>query len=86
MSKEALKFLDEVIGEKLTFGSMIRTIRLTSYEDINFKEFANMLGISESELDAIEKGIKIASVEQAKHFALVLEDSEKFFLEVLLNS
>ena len=54
MSREANKILDEIIGERFTFGLMIKNIRLTEFEEMTQKEFASMLGLSATRLSDIE--------------------------------
>jgi succinate dehydrogenase flavin-adding protein (antitoxin of CptAB toxin-antitoxin module) len=81
MSNSAEKFLDDVINEPFSFGSMIENIRKTNYEYLTFKGFASWLGISEKDLELIENNSKNLSEKEVKNFAKLLEDSEKFFLK-----
>lgn len=46
MSKDAIKILDSIIDETFTFGMLIKNIRLTDYEGMTQREFAEMLGLS----------------------------------------
>lgn len=85
MSKEALNFLDEVIGEEFTFGSMIRNIRLTDYEGMTQKEFANILGLSVTRLSDIENDRKPTSITKAIELANKLEQSKRFFVATVFQ-
>ncbi len=85
MSKEALNFLDEVIGEECTFERMIRNIRLTDYEGITQKEFAEMLRISVTRLSDIENDRKPTSIKKAIELANQLEQSKRFFVATTLQ-
>ena len=85
MSKEALKFLDEVIGEEFTFGTMIRNIRLTDYESMTQKEFANILGLSVTRLSDIENDRKPTSITKAIELANKLGQSKRFFVATVFQ-
>ena len=45
---DAMKFLDELIGEPFTLGGLLESIRLG--EEMTQVEFANLLGVSKSYL------------------------------------
>jgi transcriptional regulator with XRE-family HTH domain len=66
---EAGKFLDALLGP-LTFGSMLRTIRVT--DELGQPELAEKLSISKSHLCDIEKGRKLVSAARAAEFARIL--------------
>ena len=85
MSKEALNFLDEIIGEQFTFGVMIKNIRLTDYEDMTQKKFASMLGLSVGRLSDIENDRKPTSIKKAIELANQLGQSKRFFVATVLQ-
>jgi transcriptional regulator with XRE-family HTH domain len=79
----AIKFLEEVAGGPLTFGSLVEALRLS--EDMPQATFARRLGISKSHLCDIEKGRKTVSPERALHFAAVLGYPEEQFVRLALQ-
>ncbi|MBL4654130.1 MAG: helix-turn-helix transcriptional regulator [Flavobacteriales bacterium] len=85
MSKEALDFLDEIIGEDFTFGSMIKNIRLTDYDNMTQKDFASMLQLSIGRLSDIENDRKPTSIKKAIELAKQLEQSKRFFVATVIQ-
>lgn len=79
----AIKFLDRSIGEPMTFGNMLESIRLS--DNISQVAFAKKLGISQAHLSQIEKSVKSVGPERAKKFAKVLGYSEMTFIELSLQ-
>ena len=77
------KFLESLLGEELTLGLYLQSIRLG--EEMSQVEFADKLGISKSHLCDIEKGRKKISPERAYNFALILGYSEKQFVKLALQ-
>ena len=85
MSRDANKVLNEIIGEPLTFGLMIKNIRLTDYEGMTQKEFANMLGLSVTRLSDIENDRKPTSIKKAIELANQLGQSKRFFIATIFQ-
>jgi transcriptional regulator with XRE-family HTH domain len=85
MSREANKILDEIIGERFTFGLMIKNIRLTDYEGMTQKEFASMLGLSVTRLSDIENDRKPTSIKKALELANQLGQSKRFFVATVFQ-
>lgn len=79
----AKKYLEKTLGENLTLGELILSIRVG--EEMTQVEFAGLLDISKSHLCDIEKGRKTVSPERAYNFALVLGYSEKQFVRLALQ-
>jgi transcriptional regulator with XRE-family HTH domain len=67
---EALTALEKLIGEPITFGLYIQSIRET--EDLTQGEFAEKLGISIQHLSNVENGRKHVSIERAEAWAKAL--------------
>ena len=85
MSREANKILDEIIGERFTFGLMIKNIRLTEFEEMTQKEFASMLGLSATRLSDIENDRKPISIKKAIELANQLGQSKRFFIATIFQ-
>lgn len=79
----AMAFLDDLIGEPMTLGSLLQTVRET--DEIPQAELAKKLGISKSHLCDIEKGRKAVSPERAARFATELGYSEEQFVRLALQ-
>lgn len=79
----AIKFVDKVIGEPITLGSTLEALRLADEESQT--SYAKKLGIPQSHLSAIEKGIKGVTPERARHFAKKLGFNEITFVELALQ-
>lgn len=82
-NERASDLIERMIGEKLTFGDMINSIRLC--DEVTLETFANKLGISKSHLCDIEKGRKTVSPERAFNFAKTLGYPEKQFVQLALQ-
>jgi transcriptional regulator with XRE-family HTH domain len=80
---KAKKYLEKILGESLTLGALIHSIR--KGEEMTQEDFSNLLGISKSHLCDIEKGRKIVSAVRAYNFAIVLGYSEKQFVKLALQ-
>jgi transcriptional regulator with XRE-family HTH domain len=80
---ETMKFLDKVIGSPMTFGSAIESLRLS--EEKTQSAYAKKLGITQTHLSQIEKGVKMVSPERAKKFAKILGYSEISFVQLALQ-
>jgi transcriptional regulator with XRE-family HTH domain len=81
---EAMKLMDKLIGEPLTFGSMLRTIR--ECDEMTLEAFARKLGISRSNLCDIEHGRKGVSLPRAARWARVLGYPEQQFVTLALQA
>jgi transcriptional regulator with XRE-family HTH domain len=79
----ATRFLEDVAGRPLTFGSLMEAIR--AGEGLTQAEFARQLGLSRSHLCDIEKGQKTASLTRAAQLAKTLGYSEKQFVRLALK-
>ena len=79
----AMAFLEELVGEPLTLGSLLQAIRQA--DEIPQNELAHRLGISKSHLCDIEKGRKAVSPERAARFATELGYSEEQFVRLALQ-
>ena len=82
--------LESIAGEQLTFGSLIKSIRLG--EEMTQENFANLLGISKQYLCDIEKGIcdiekgkRCVSPKLASKYAEVLGYSKDQFIRLCLQ-
>jgi transcriptional regulator with XRE-family HTH domain len=82
-TKDAKKFMDELMREKFSFAMLLRSIR--TRDDLTQRELAEKLGVSVSHVSDIENGRKFVSVERASEFAHILKDSEKFFVAIALQ-
>lgn len=75
--------LESIAGERLTFGSMIKSIRLG--EGMIQKDFAQLLGISKQYLCDIEKGKRCVSPKLAAKYAQILGYSKDQFIRLCLQ-
>lgn len=82
-TNQALEFLEDLMGEKLTFGLYIKSIR--QGEELNQVEFAKLLGISRQALCDIEHGRKSVSPKKAAEYADVLGYSKRQFVRLCLQ-
>jgi transcriptional regulator with XRE-family HTH domain len=76
--------LDELIGEPLSFGSMLATIRET--DGYTFETLARRLGASRSHLCDIEKGRRGVSSDRAARWAKLLGYPEAVFVQLALQA
>ncbi|MBK9264830.1 MAG: helix-turn-helix transcriptional regulator [Polyangiaceae bacterium] len=79
----ATRFLEDLAGRPLTFGSLVEAIR--AGEGLTQAEFARQLGMSRSHLCDIEKGRKAVSLTRAAQLAKTLGYSEKQFVRLALQ-
>ncbi|CAM3008282.1 helix-turn-helix transcriptional regulator [Legionella worsleiensis] len=82
-TQETLKYLENLMGEKLTLGSFILAIR--QGEELSQVEFAKMLGVSRQVLCDIEHGRRIISPKKAAEYADLLGYSKKQFVRLCLQ-
>ncbi len=80
---DAVKFLEKVAGGPLTFGRMLRSIRLG--EGLTLKDFAKYLHISIPHLSDIENDRRAVSPERAAKFAGLLGYSEAQFVQLAVQ-
>jgi transcriptional regulator with XRE-family HTH domain len=80
---DAMRFLDELIGEPESFGGLVEAIRVS--DGISQVAFAKKLGVTRAQLCDIEKGRKKVSPGRAARFAKILGYSEKSFVELALQ-
>ena len=80
---DAMKFLDGIVGEPFTFGSMLRTIR--ECDEISQASMARRLGISRAHLCDIEKGRRAVNPDRAVKFACDLGYGETQFVRLALQ-
>lgn len=83
VNKTTIKKLESMAKEKLSFGNLLRAIRLG--EEMSQVEFADLLGISKQYLCGLEKGRKFVSPKVAANFALKLHYSDKQFIRLCLQ-
>ena len=69
-TEETLQYLENIMGEKLTLGLFILSIR--QGEELSQVEFAKMLDISRQVLCDIERGRRIISPKKAAEYAKLL--------------
>lgn len=82
-TKETLALLDELIGEKLTFGNMLANIR--ECEEMSQTDFAKILGVSRHYLCDVEHDRKNVSAATAYEYAKKLGYSTKQFVRLALQ-
>jgi transcriptional regulator with XRE-family HTH domain len=82
-TEETLKYLENLMGEKLTLGSFILAIR--QGEELSQVEFAKTLGVSRQVLCDIERGRRAISPKKAAEFADLLGYSKKQFVRLCLQ-
>ena len=80
---DAVKFLEKAAGGPLTFGRMLRSIRMG--EEATLKEFAKILKVSIPHLSDIENDRRVVSAERAAKFADLLGFSEAQFVELAVQ-
>lgn len=82
--RDALQFLDELIGEPLTFANLLSSIR--QCEEMTQADLARKLGLTRSHVSDIENGRKVVSPARAARFARILGYSETQFVQLALQS
>jgi len=83
MAKNAKKFLEELLGEPMSFAMLLRSIR--TRDDLTQKDLADKLGLTVSHISDLENGRKFVSVERASEFAHKLKESERHFVALALQ-
>lgn len=82
-SREALDFLESLIGKKPSFGDHLLAIR--QGEEMTQAAFAKQLGVSRHYLCDIEHSRRYASPKAAAEFAVKLGYSSKQFVRLCLQ-
>ncbi len=80
---KAAKYLESLTDGPLTMSKILTSIR--NGEEMTQAQFAEILGISRSNLCDIEKNRRFISVEMAARFAERLGDSKKQFIRIALQ-
>lgn len=83
INKPVIEKLEAIAGERLTFGSMIKSIRLG--EEMTQEAFAQHLGMSKQYLCDIERGRRCISPKLAANYANRLGYSEGQFIRLCLQ-
>lgn len=81
---DAVEFLEGLAGGPLTFGRLVRSIRLGEEESL--ETFADKLGVSRTNLSDIEHGRRGVSVERAAEWAVTLGYSPNQFVELAVQA
>ena len=79
----AMAFLDDLIGDPMSFASVLRTIRET--DGLTQAQVARKLRITRAHICDIEKGRKLVSPERAAKFARVLGYNPAQFVRLALQ-
>ncbi|MEZ4754927.1 MAG: helix-turn-helix transcriptional regulator [Bdellovibrionota bacterium] len=80
---DAIKFLEELIGETVTLPLTLHALR--KCDELSQADFAAKLGISRSHLCDIEKGRKSVSPARAAQFAQALSLPTTHFVQLALQ-
>lgn len=80
---DAVKALEKMAGGPLTFGRLLRSIRMG--EELTLKDFSKSLDISIQHLSDIENDRRVVSAERAAKFAGLLKYSEAQFVELAVQ-
>ncbi len=75
---EAIRLLEKALGGRLTFGTMLASIRIGN--ELPQVEFAKTLSMSRAHLCDIEKGRRPVSPEKAAEYARILGYSVNQFV------
>lgn len=82
-NKKLIDKLESIAGERLTLGSLMRSIRLG--EELTQDDFSSLLGLSRQNLCDIEKGRRIISPKMAATFSKKLGYSQDQFIRLCLQ-
>jgi transcriptional regulator with XRE-family HTH domain len=82
-NREALELLEELIGESVSFGLYLKSIRES--EELSQSELAAKLGISVQHLSNVENDRKHVSIERAEAWARALGYPEAMFIQLSLQ-
>ncbi len=81
---DAVRFLEKLAGGPLTFGRMLRSIRLG--EELSQTDFAGRLGVSKAHLCDIEKGRRTVGPARAWAWGKKLGYPPEQFVELALEA
>ena len=81
---DAMRFLDDLIGEPLTFGSMLESIR--EADGYSLATMAKKLGVARGHVCDIEKGRRGVSPERAAKWAKKLGYPIALFVQLALQA
>ncbi len=82
-AKKNKKFLESLTGKSKTVGELLWSIR--KCDDLTMTGFADLLEISKSHLNDIEKGRKPVSPQKAASYANTLGYNEEQFVRLALQ-
>jgi transcriptional regulator with XRE-family HTH domain len=82
-NNQALKKLEKLISEPVTFGLYVKSIR--EGDDLTQNQFAEKLGISVQHLSNVENGRKHVSIERAEAWATALGYPPAMFVQLSLR-
>jgi transcriptional regulator with XRE-family HTH domain len=82
-ASSAMRLLEEIAGEPLTFGGLLRATR--EGEGESQEAFARRLGVSKSHLSDVENARKVVSAARAARWAEVLGYSPRQFVQLALQ-
>ena len=82
-STDALAFLDDLLGEPLTFGGALRAVR--EREDLSQTALAELMGVGRQTVCDLEQGRRLASPGLAAKYARVLKHHEGQFVRLALQ-
>lgn len=83
MSIDAHKYLEDLLGERMSLGMAIRSLR--ECDSINQGVFAKKLGVTQSYLSDLENDRKQVSPKKAAEFAKALKQSQKQFIRLAIQ-
>ncbi|WP_440681951.1 helix-turn-helix transcriptional regulator [Cysteiniphilum halobium] len=83
MNIDAIKYLDNLIGEPETIGNTLLALR--KCEEITQADFAKQIGISKQQLCDIEHGRRPVGIKLAISFAKALGMNPKSFIRLALQ-
>jgi len=81
---DTMQFLDELVGEPMTFGSMLRTIRET--DELTQADIAVRLGVSVPYVSAMESGTKTPSPKTAAEYGVTLGYGMALFVKLAVQA
>ncbi|MFN7098721.1 MAG: helix-turn-helix domain-containing protein [Gammaproteobacteria bacterium] len=82
-SRQTLRKLEAISGEKLSLGNLLSAIR--EGDDVTQVEFAHKLGVSRQYLCELEHGRKVISPKTAAKFATLLGYSIAQFVKLAIQ-
>jgi transcriptional regulator with XRE-family HTH domain len=80
---KAVKDLEKIAGQELTFASMLLSTRLGM--ELTQEQFGKLLGVKRAYICDLEKGRTDVSIEQAIHFAKKLGRSKMLFVQLVIQ-